>query len=95
MVKIESRIREDGEEEWCGYIAGLDYEYVAETPDKAAAGLVELVLTTLEILRATVAPNLDHSGRIVGKFAAMVGDGLDEAKIQVCQAGAEPGSDRP
>jgi hypothetical protein len=76
-VSIKPRVSDSGERYWVGSIEGLEFEYSGESPEEVAKTLVEDVDLILEILRATVAPNIDLAGRIVEAFAEHVGESLN------------------
>ena len=84
-VSIKRRVDEAGSYSWVGSIEGLDIEYTGESPEEVAETLVQDVDMVLDILRATVAPNIDLAGRIVQAFADHVGECLEECNSKVDQ----------
>ena len=82
VVSIKPRVNESGDRDWVGSIEGLEFEYSGESPEAVAETLVEDVDLILDILRATVAPNIDMTGRILEAFVAHIGESLDGAELK-------------
>lgn len=82
QLTIKPQRSEENEWEWVGFVDGIDLSYFGNSPDEVAKNMLNDVSFVLNLLRETVAPNIDYSNQIVEKFAAVVDEALETAAFQ-------------